>query len=388
MRIPTKRALLVSLASSALIATGCATTQAETPSADLAKQLTQKDRQIGEMQSQLQRMEKDMAKKDAQIKYEAAVARRAESQARTTTTAPAPSGAPVAAAGEELFPPNARPGECYARAFIPPTYKSESEKRLKRQASARIEVIPARYEKVEEKVLVKEASQRLETVPAQYDWVEEKVLVKEASSRLETVPAKYDWVEEKVLVEPAHTKWKKGRGPTEKMNDATGEIMCLIDVPAAYKTVKKRVVVEPPKTRTVAIPAEYKTLKKRVMVKAPTTRTIDIPAEYKTVTVTKMVSPPKERRIEIPAEYETVTNTAKVTDGRMSWRPVLCETNMNPGIIRDIQRALKRAGHNPGPIDGVYGWRTQNAVRSFQKAKTLPTGGLTIETIKALGVRS
>lgn len=74
--------------------------------------------------------------------------------------------------------------------------------------------------------------------------------------------------------------WKKGRGPVEKVDHSTGEIMCLVEVPASYKTVKKTVMVNPPGTRTIDIPAEYKTVKKRVMVEPPQERTISIPAEY------------------------------------------------------------------------------------------------------------
>jgi len=56
-----------------------------------------------------------------------------------------------------LFPPNASAGECFARVFVPPTYRTNSGKVLKKSASERIEVISAWYEWVEEKILVKEA---------------------------------------------------------------------------------------------------------------------------------------------------------------------------------------------------------------------------------------
>jgi len=247
-------------------------------------------------------------------------------------------------------------------------------------------VIPAKHQIVEETVETKAASERAEIVPAEYKWVEEKVLVKEASSRMEAVAAEYKWVEEKILVKQAHTTWKEGRGPVEKVDNATGEIMCLVEVPAQYETVKKKTLVKPATTRQVDIPAEYKTVKRRVMTKAPTVRTIAIPAEYTTVKVDKQVSPPQERRIEIPAEYKTVPRTEKLTDGEIAWREVLCETNMTRTTVTDIQRALQRAGHNPGPIDGVYGTRTNAAVRSFQRANSIPTGGLTIKTIEKLGV--
>jgi len=94
----------------------------------------------------------------------------------------------------------------------------------------------------------------------------------------------------------------------------------------------------------------------------------------------------RELRIDIPAEYETVTSRVIVSEGRMEWRPVLCETNASPAVVAQIQRALQKAGHNPGPIDGIVGRETLAAVSSYQQAKSLPRGGLNFETIDALGV--
>ena len=44
-----------------------------------------------------------------------------------------------------------------------------------------------------------------------------------------------------MLSKEAHAVWKKGRGPVEKLDNTTGEIMCLVEVPASYKTVTKTV---------------------------------------------------------------------------------------------------------------------------------------------------
>lgn len=285
------------------------------------------------------------------------------------------------------LPPAANPGECYARVFIPPTFETKTETLESRQASERVEIIPAQYGWAEDTVVVKEASERLEVIPATYDWVEEKVLVTEESERLVEVPATYETITEKVLVRPTTTTWKKGRGPIEKVDHATGEIMCLIEVPAQYKTVSKRVLKSAAGTKKVTIPAEYKTIKRRVLVEGPKTRTIEIPAEYKTVKVKKLVSPAKEQRIEIPAEYTTVTKRAQVTDGHLEWRPILCETNASPTLVSDVQRALTKAGYNPGDIDGILGRDTMGAVNTYQKDKGLASGQLTLETIKHLGVR-
>ncbi len=70
----------------------------------------------------------------------------------------------------------------------------------------------------------------------------------------------------------------------------------------------------------------------------------------------------------------------------MEWRKVLCETNMTAKIVTSIQRALKREGYSPGPIDGVVGQGTLNAVEKYQLKNSLDRGGLTYETLKALKV--
>ena len=302
-------------------------------------------------------------------------------------------GMALAQAGDmgaaELLPPNAKAGECYARVFVPPTYKNETAQVITREASERVEIIPARYEKVTEQVLVREAGKKMEVVPATYEWVEEKILVKPAFERITEVPAVYDTVKETVVDRPAHTVWKKGEGPIQKVDSATGEIMCLVEVPATYKTVTKTVLKTPATTRKIEIPAEYTTVKKQVMKSPSTTREVAIPAEYQVVETQKLVSPAQERRVQIPAEQQAVTKTVVASEGRIEWQPVLCETNASPELIKTMQLALRRAGRYSGKIDGKLNTQTMAAVRSFQRAKGLPTTGqLTIETLQVLGVRT
>ncbi len=255
-------------------------------------------------------------------------------------TAPAPP--PVKQQCGNVIPPTAKPGECYAQILI-----------------------PERYETTTERVLTRQASEKIETVPAKYETVEQKVMVKEASKRFEEVPAEYGWVEEKVLVEAAHSEWKKGRGVIEKMDNTTGDIMCLVEIPARYETVKRQVVTKPASVRVIEIPAEYDTIK-----------------------MTKMVSPPMETRTPIPEEYGTVTKRVKMSDGCWEWRPVLCETNMTPDLVKEIQEALVKAGFNPGPIDGNYGAQTRGAIVAYQKAKGLGEGECSYETLESLGVKA
>lgn len=439
---------------------------------------------------------------------------------------------PPGAGGAPLLPTGAKPGECFARVFVPAEYRMAEQRVIKRDASQRFEVVPARYEWVEEKVvvseastdlvevpevydtvdetvvieearkvwrsgpstrdsladdglvaiarslglpkdakvkrcfaeygsraryekrpeklLIREATTRIEVIPAEFEVVEQKVLVKPATKRIEQVDAIHDWVEEQVVDQPAHTVWKKGKGPIQRVDHSTGEIMCLVEVPATYKTVRKRVLVSAASTREVEVPAEHKTIEvkklkrpaqekrvdvpaeyetitKRVLVKpgslrwapvdsgaegTPTGRTlcrtelqavtktvsrrvvktpagierVEIPAETKMVRVRKLVEPAKTQVIDVPAEYTTVSKRELVRDGRMEWQSILCETNMSDGIITGLQKALLDKGFDPGDIDGVIGGDTIDAMRRFQEIKGLPTGQITLATLDALGV--
>lgn len=380
-------------------------------------------------------------------------------------------GFPADAAGlNDLLPPNAAPGECYARVWVEAEYTTRPEQVLISEASSKINVVPAQYETVEQTVEVSATSSRMETipavygeesetikiregrrfwqvgldrndapasdallaaaaahginldsaqpgmcfhehyvpatystvteqvvtraaseevniVPAEYTMVEEQVLVKEASTKLVNIPAEYDTVEEQIIDKPAHTIWKKGTGPIQKINEATGEIMCLVEVPATYRTVKRTVLRSPARTETVVIPAEYSTVKVRKLVSAASEQRTPIPAEYgqverevidqeagfvwheiankdhpsatrtgnkiclvetepeyKTVTRTIVKTPAQTRTIDIPAEYKTVQVTKLVV-------PAQEEVTEIPAEYRTVEkRELVK--------DGYMAWRS------------------------------
>jgi hypothetical protein len=288
---------------------------------------------------------------------------------------------------EPLLPANAKPGECYTRVFIPTQYETVTEDVVKKEATEHVETVPPTFEWVEEQVLVKEASEEIEVIPAVFKTVTDQVLVKPESEEIEVVPAEYEAVEEKVLVRQAYTAWKTGRGPIEKIDTTTGEIMCLVEVPAEYKTVQKQVLKTPPTTRVVTKPAEYETVEKQVVDVPAQTRVVKIPAEYRTVKVQRLVKPAQEVRAPVPAEYETVTKTVKKSDGHVEWRPILCETNVTPEIITKIQEALKERGFYRGVVDGRLGPQSIAGIRAFQRENDLPSGQLTLETLEALEVK-
>ena len=314
---------------------------------------------------------------------------RMETVQLTSEPAPAYSPTPVQGAVSTIPPmPAARPGECYAMVRRPEQYRTVQKRIVKRPAHERIEVVPARYARGTETVTVQEGYERLEIVPATFKTVTERVLVREASSRWVTTEPRYKTVQERVLVRPARSVWKPGRGPIERIDNATGEIMCLVEEPAIYKTVTRRELVQAPDAREVQVPAQYRTVTRRVIDQPAQVRRVRVPAPARCVPVERVSQPSVVRRVRVPAEYETVAVRELAAPAQLEWRSILCETNMTRDNIRAVQQALKARGFDPGPIDGVIGGLTMAAVNRYQRANDLPVDRyLNIETIRHLGVR-
>ena len=54
---------------------------------------------------------------------------------------------------------------------------------------------------------------------------------------------------------------------------------------------------------------------------------------------------------------------------------------------RAPRRRPDTAGHSPGPIDGIVGRETLAALKGYQGEKGLAQGGVTLATLKSLGVQ-
>jgi len=152
------------------------------------------------------------------------------------------------------------------------------------------------FNEVTERVLVSEASETIKVIPARYEWVEKQEIVAAATKKMVEIPAVFDTVTERIKVEDAKVVWKKGRGAIEKIDNSTGDIMCLVEVPAVYKTVEKT-----------------------VMKSAPSSRMIAEPVQYDTVRVRKLIEPAREVRTEVPGRYREITKLVKTADARHLW---------------------------------------------------------------------
>jgi hypothetical protein len=240
--------------------------------------------------------------------------------------------------------PNARPGDCFAKVFIPPKTKT-----------------------VTERVVVREASERVEVIPAQYEWVEERVCVKEPSTHLEVDAAQYATRETKIEVEPGHTEWKltDGANCTSPTKDRLGEVLCLVKTPPVHKTVTTECMTKPACVREVKVAGEYQTVRRQRLKCAATAK-----------------------KVCIPAEYDTVEKTVICEPGRVVWQRVICDVNASAAKMNEVKTALKAKGYTPGPLNGQLDQRDWTAIRNFQEKNRLAMGALTVETLDKLGVSS
>lgn len=287
---------------------------------------------------------------------------------------------------QDDMPMNPEPGKCYARVVVPAKYKSINEKMMVKQESVSIKTIPAKYNFVTERVLVKEASEVSYVVPATYKTVKEKMLIEDEKRLLQTIPAAYKTVNKKIMVKPEGYEWKKGKGALQKVDHATGEILCYTKTPAVYKTVQERVIVREASVQEKIIPAKFGYVTKKVIDRPEQVKTRAIPAVYKNVKVKKMVEDAQEMKVTNPAIFKNVVKKELVSDSSTEWAPILCQTNASRSSISKVQKALAKKGFFKGSADGVIGSKTMAAVKRYQMKKGLATGGLTVETLKSLNI--
>ena len=157
--------------------------------------------------------------------------------------------------------------------------------------------IPASFEQTDKQVEIKEASNNIVIKGAEFEQTDEIVTAREGYTVKKLRPAVYEKIKEQIEIEPAKSVWKKGTGLVERIDNTTGEIMCLVKVPAKYNTLLKTVL------KTEASIVESK-----------------VPAKTKQIKVTKLISAATSEKESVDAEFTTVTTRAKVSDAQFSWR--------------------------------------------------------------------
>ncbi|GJL75431.1 peptidoglycan-binding protein [Nitrosomonas sp.] len=113
-----------------------------------------------------------------------------------------------------------------------------------------------------------------------------------------------------------------------------------------------------------------------------TTETTDIMKDY----VDENVADAQDAMGDLQEDVSTAVDTAIVEPVADAFEDAEEVVTATPDLTRRVQQALVNAGYNPGPVDGISGPRTLQAIKKFQQENNLAAGELTKETLRALGV--
>ncbi|MEL6317967.1 MAG: peptidoglycan-binding domain-containing protein [Pseudomonadota bacterium] len=315
-------------------------------------------------------------------------------------------------------PIGARPGACYAKVLKPAKFDTVYDTVLDEPGGKRVKIIPATYRTVTEKVLVQESFEREIEVPPTYKVVTEEVVVRPEYEKLEVIPPVFKTIKEEVVVDaeskPPVTKtdvhyhrkevatWKHpsdvdpyARVISRRQSD--GHLLVVeekvVEVKkrrtvggVRKKVVTRRELLEPERTRKVQVPAVTKTVTRRVIDEPAGTRIEIVPPQYDIITRREVVTPEQTIYIDVDDTYKEVPSKVLVEQASVVWSEVICDNETSAGVVRTVQDRLFALGYYNGPIDGSSGPTFRNAVKAYQEDNDLATGGLTIETVNALGV--
>jgi hypothetical protein len=113
------------------------------------------------------------------------------------------------------------------------------------------------------------------------------------------------------------------------------------------------------------------------------------PAELETVTRQIEVAPARyaeDGSLISPARFRTETVQVIKTERQQLLFETPCPDALTPDLISTLQRALEARGLYRGPINGVMDLPTRRAVRRYQNNNGLPSGLLSIQTARGLGL--
>ncbi len=234
------------------------------------------------------------------------------------------------------YPPNAQPGQCFARVRTPPVFETYQEQIVVSPGRVETRHAPAQYEWGERRVLVSPGREVRRTVPATYRSVTETVVISPATTRVERIEPVFDTVTEQQLVRPAHTEWRRtyvgpdGVLPPGAQVQPTGEVVCLVEVPAQYATVQRKVMREPGRTVETPVPAVTQTVTRQV-IDQPAHEVVErSPPVYGVERFRRLVAPAHTETVHVPPVFAQHTRQRQVSAGGLEWRQVDCDSKGAP----------------------------------------------------------
>lgn len=264
---------------------------------------------------------------------------------------------------------------CTAKVMKPAQFRTDYQQVMVFDGSPEYTNIPAGMAWDEVKVQVLPARHQHETVPAIYKDKIETIYVERERIELVAVPASYRTEQRNVKVRDAYRRWKPGC--LASIDE------CIEYVPDTYESLVIKTIDTPPQIKQKRIPNKTVQIPRKVLVKPGKGTGKPLPPKYTTVRTSRVATPWEIRATPRPTRYKQVAVQRLVHEGTIIEAPTWCVEQAPATQIRAIQNRLVRQGHAVVP-HGQWDARTRQALLDFQQKHRLPTGGVTIETLRQL----
>jgi len=287
--------------------------------------------------------------------------------------------------------PEARVGQCFARVLIPATYEKVAQEVVTADAYERATVTQAQFAARQQQVVTRDAYKRYVVREPVFRAESQTIVTRPAYERLVVVPGTMGTRTETVQIREPRLVWRPGHNLSgiRRMDPSTGDVFCLVEEPGKTQVISRTVVTSPETVRRETVPAEVRTVARHVLVEPARVEEIAVPAVAENIVVHELTAPATSSRVAVGETRGRIYREVIATPERYEWIPVVCDTKVTPATVHAIQRALAQRGLYRGPIDGIIGPMTQDALKRFQAANGIAHNGyLSVETLQKLGVSS
>ncbi|MEM8582953.1 MAG: peptidoglycan-binding domain-containing protein [Bacteroidota bacterium] len=248
------------------------------------------------------------------------------------------------------------------------------------------------YREVQVRRMVSPARVVEREVSAEYQTVTKRVVTREAYTRVELIPAEYDNVTRRVRRGLRGAPFLVSGGVIMAPDTYGSDSYPLMVNPAAGGQVPGSVlpytISDGPDRAGNIVPSGYAPVNPGIS-EGPSGMpdlyyTAGCPEGYRYDPTDGLCKATGS----LSATGTTVTKYIPTEEGNFrDWTEVPCSDEVTEVSIRDLQRALNRAGYDAGPADGIMGNRTRAALTKYQQDNDLPVGQMNLPTLRALGLR-
>ena len=313
-----------------------------------------------------------------------------DSAATSTSTSTSTSTAPASS----QYPSSHEPadnaivaGQCWVYAQVKPRPVTSPVEITLKDSTTKLTVSAAELKKGLQTVVTREGTKTYRIEPPTYREVTERVLVRPEVTRLTVVPPVYEERQKTVVVEEARTTLEPCRTAGTRYAASTGVMaFCARETPAKVEVIKTQEMVTPETTRVEFEPAEYTTVTRWVLDQPARAVEVVLAPEVKTLPLQEVVTPEQTHQAVVPA----VTTARNVTrfegEAKIVSRQAVCDAEITPHLVKELQRYLVQRGYQAGRVDGLLGKQTIAALTEYQAANGLAVGALTFESLKHLGI--